>query len=191
MWFWVMTFLSWHKEPLSWIYCFVESWPQGFVREMNCSQVPEILRQFTSGTSVTLKSTANLCILSWNKMTWLLKCELSVGTYGPGLVWLEFLAQASRRGYWFSQNDGEAVPPSFGMGAGAGSPQDPENPKPCHPSSLTKPPCSVSAPLLQLMLPHLPWFGPEAGNTELILVLEKVSLILLCLPLVSFQPVTK
>lgn len=97
MWFCVMTFLSWHKEPLSWIYCFVESWPQGFVREMNCSQVLEILRQFTSGTSVTLKSAANLCILVWNKPTWSLKCELSVGTDGPGLVWLEFLARGFKQ----------------------------------------------------------------------------------------------
>lgn len=91
MWFCVMTFLSWHKELLSWI-CFVESWPQGFVREMNCSQVLEILRQFTSGTSVRLKATANLCILFWNQPIWWLKCELSVRTYGAGLVWLELVA---------------------------------------------------------------------------------------------------
>lgn len=57
---------------------------------------------------------------------------------------------------------------SCGMGAGAGSHQDPEHPK------LSLPPlCRVSAPLLQLMLPHPPWLKHEAGNTEMILVLER------------------
>lgn len=131
MWFCVMTFLSWHKELLSWI-CFVESWPQGFVREMNCSQVLEILRQFTSGTSVRLKATANLCILFWNQPIWWLKCELSVRTYGAGLVWLELVAWGFK----------ERILIEDGMGAAAGSHQGPEHPQLSFPPSLTKPLCS-------------------------------------------------
>lgn len=116
MWFCVMTFLSWHKEPLSWIYCFVELWPQGFVREMNCSQGLEILRQFTvepwSGwsqqqISVFLFGTNPLDCWNMNFL-WEHMDQVWCG--------LNFWPEASRRGYSSSQNDGEAIPASFGMG---------------------------------------------------------------------------
>lgn len=123
MWFCVMTFLIQQKEPLSWIYCIVESWPQGFVREMSCSQVPKILRQFTSGILAIAKSTAKL-------YAWLLKYELSVGTYGPGSVWLEFLAWISKeRNIHFLRMMESPSHPSSGKGAGADSHWDSEHPK--------------------------------------------------------------
>lgn len=89
-WFCVMTFLNRHKELLSWIYCIIESWPQGFVREISCSQMPKILRQFTSEILVTLKSTAKIPYSFGDKTVWLLKHELSIGTYGciEFLVWI-------------------------------------------------------------------------------------------------------
>lgn len=132
MWFCVMTFLSWHKELLSWI-CFVESWPQGFVREMNCSQVLAILRQFT----VEPRS-------GWRQQ------QISVFFFGTNpfdgwnvnflwehmeQVWcgLNWWPEVSRRGYWLSED---------GMGAAAGSHQGPEHPQLSFPPSLTKPLCS-------------------------------------------------
>lgn len=96
MWFCVMTFLILHKELLSWIYCIIESWPQGFVREISCSQMPKILRQFTSRILVILKSTVKNLYSFGDKIISLLKHELSIGTYGPHSGWLEFLVWISK-----------------------------------------------------------------------------------------------
>lgn len=127
--FCVMTFLIRQKQPLSWIYCIVESWPQGFVREMSCSQVPKIWRQFPRGILVILKSTANFCIFL-GQNTWLLIREPSVRTYGPASVWLVFLAWVSkeRNNYSLRMMESPSHPP-LGKGVGVDLHWGPENPK--------------------------------------------------------------
>lgn len=130
MWFCVMTFLISQKQPLSWIYCIVESWPQGFVREVSCSRVPKIWRQFSKGDlgHAEVNSKALYSFLGQN--TWLLKREPSVRTYGPASVRLEFLAWVSkeRNNYSCRMRESPSHPPS-GKRAGADSHRGPENPK--------------------------------------------------------------
>lgn len=118
MWFCVMTSLIQHKEPLSWIYCIVKSWPQGFGREMSCSQVPEIFKavyKWNLGhTEVNSKTH-----FFGTKKTCLLKHELSVRMFGPGSVWLEFLAWVSKERNIHSLRKMERdLPPFIQEGAG-------------------------------------------------------------------------
>lgn len=155
MWFCVMTSLIQHKEPLSWIYCIVKSWPQGFGREMSCSQVPEIFKAIykwnlghTEVNSKTLifLGQKNLFAETWTfcRNVW---TRLSV-------AWISGLSLQGEK-YSFSQKDGKR-PPTLHPGRGwtrhiriLSIPNT---------LSQTKPLCSNSAPLLHFMAPTLTLF---------------------------------
>lgn len=96
-----------------------------------------------------------------DKNTWLLKHELSVGTYGLGSVWLEFLAWVSKERNIHSLRMMESPShPSSGKGAGADSHRDPEHPKhfPTHLLHWQSHSAAFLPHSCNLWLPHLPWF---------------------------------
>lgn len=153
---------------------------------MNCSQGLEVLRQFTRGASVRLKSTANLWIFFLEQThliaeTWTF-CKNIWGRFG--VAWISALRLQGEDIHSLRMMESPSHSP-LGRGWRRLTPRSWAY-SISLPPSLPKPLCSVPVPADAPTLTLL-----QAGNTKMILVLEKVSLILLCLPLVSFQPVTE